>query len=153
MTATVPRSAPRLPASEPDLVYGTELVPTRHDGRDGVRFAVRLPSYRGLPLSCIVDLEVRIDGVSVGSADLVLLLDGNAYPVAKMHPQRNITWFVLDVAELFVPLEQPLAPGQHEVEASLDLLTPFATVGRSIHVHTSRKTLPLADAADHGSVA
>jgi hypothetical protein len=141
-----------MPASPPELVYGTELAPASHAGRDGVRFAVRLPSYRSLPLSCLVDIEVRIDGTAVGSTDLVLLLNGNAYPVAELRPRRDLTWFVLDVAELFVPLPQPLAPGQHEVEATLDLLTPFATVGRSVHVYTSSKTLPLADAAaDRGS--
>lgn len=154
MTTTVPRSAPRMPASPPELVYGTELVPGSHGDRQGVWLAIRLPSYRSLPLSCLIDLEVDIDGTVTGSADLVLSLYGTAHAVADLRPRRDLTWFVLDVADLFVPLAAPLAPGRHEVSASLQLLTPFATVGRSSHLHTSSKILPLAEMpADQGSVA
>jgi Domain of unknown function (DUF6379) len=158
MTTTVPRSAPRMPASPPELIYGTELVPGSFGGRQGVWLAVRLPSYRSLPLSCIIDLEVDIDGTVTGSSDLVLSLYGTAHTVADLRPRRDLNWFVLDVADLFVPLAGPLAPGRHEVSASLQLLTPFATVGRSSHLHTSSKILPLADTpagepANEGSVA
>ena len=147
MAASDPVSAPRMPAASTDLLHGRELVPGADGGRAGVWAEVRLPSYRSLPLSCVVDVEVRIDGgAPITSEALALRLDGVTRRIAELRPLRDVVWWVLDVAELFIPLEHPLAAGEHELSAWVDLLTPYATVGRSVHRHASVATLRLAEA-------
>jgi hypothetical protein len=39
-------------------------------------------------------------------------------------------WFVLDRAELFIPRDTPLSPGEHVVTANINVKGPFGTGGR-----------------------
>jgi hypothetical protein len=142
--ANLPQSAPRMTATPPRFLAGAELVPAQHGGRSGVQVTVRLTDYRSLPLSCLAGIEISIDGTVIDPAGLVLVLDGEGYRLPDLRERTDLWWFVLDPAELFIPLETPLEPGHHEVTGTLHLIVPYATVGRSLNSSITRVRLPLA---------
>ena len=139
-----PRSAPRMPGSPRRFLADEDLAPCVHDGRRGVRVTVRLTDYRSLPLSCIAGIKLTIDGSPVNSEELVFILNGHAYPLPALRDRTDLWWWVLDPAQLFVPLGDALSPGSHELEGTLDLIVPYATSGRSVRSSTARATLTLA---------
>jgi hypothetical protein len=57
----------------------------------------------------------------------------------------------VDSAELFIPLDKPLAPGPRDVDGTLHLIVRYATVSRSVRSSTSRVRLPLAEPGPVGS--
>ena len=140
-----PQSAPRLPASPPRFLSGAELTPAHHDGQNGVRVHVRLTDYRSLPLSCVAGIDITVDGTPIDPAGLVLIVNGDGHHLADLRERTDVSWFVLDPGELFIPLDKPLTPGAHDLEGTLHLIVPYATVGRMLHSSTSRVRLPLAE--------
>ena len=139
-----PKSAARNAGVPVQFLAGAELVPASHDGRSGVRVTVRLTDYRSLPLSCVAGIDITVDGRAADPAGLVLTLNGEPHRLPDLRERTDLWWFVLDPAELFVPLDPPLAPGPHEVTGTLHLIVPYATVGRSVRSTTSRVRLRLA---------
>jgi hypothetical protein len=140
----VPRSAARMAGTPPQFLAGAELVPAHHEGRAGVQVTVRLTDYRSLPLSCVAGIDITLDGKAVGPADLALIVNRESYRLAALRERTDLWWFVLDPAELFIPLDVPLEPGPHEVDGTLHLIVPYATVGRSVTSSTSHVRLSLA---------
>jgi hypothetical protein len=116
---------------------------TVHQGRKGFELKVRLTSYRSLPLSCIEGIELSIDGQSVNSSDITLILDNHSYRLDELPHCSSIWWFILDFARLFVARESALAPGEHDVEGTLITVEPYITGGRFSFFNTSRKRLCL----------
>lgn len=142
--AGLPQPTPRMTGSPPQFLAGAELVPAQRGGRTGVQVTVRLTDYRSLPLSCVAGIEISVDGTAVDPAGLVLIVNGEAHRLPDLRERTDLWWFVLDPAELFIPLETPLEPGAHEVTGTLHLIVPYATVGRSVRSNTSQVRLPLA---------
>ncbi len=142
-----PRPAPRQDPVSRQFLAGSELVPIEHLGRPAVRVAVRLTDYRSLPASCIAGIDLSIDGREIDPESLVLGLYASSYPLAELRDRVDLVWFVLDPAQLVVPLEATLEPGMHELVGSLHLIMPYATVGRVVRSSTSHVRLPLAEPA------
>lgn len=139
-----PKSAERNPGGPVQFLAGAELTPASYEDRTGVQVTVRLTDYRSLPLSCIAGIDISIDGQAADPATLVLILNGEAHRLPGLRDRTDLWWFVLDPAELFIPLEAPLAPGPHEVEGALHLIVPYATAGRSVRASSSHVRLSLA---------
>jgi hypothetical protein len=57
---------------------------------------------------------------------------------------RNIWWFILDDADLFVASPQPLPAGEHLVEGLLVTVEPYVTSGRFSFFNFGKKQLPVA---------
>lgn len=129
----------RLPGKVYDFIPGNTLHRDTRDGVEGVRLPVRLTSYRSLPLSCIAEVALSIDGKAVPAEDIVFVIDGHAYPLLSLRERTDIWWFILDSADLFVPLA--LTDGAHEVTGTLTTIMPFATGGRITDSRTTSKTL------------
>jgi hypothetical protein len=111
---------------------------------------VRLTSYRSLPLSCIEGMQVAIDGEPVDPREIVFTLNGYSHTLDELPRLSTAWWFILDYAELFVPREQPLAPGYHQVEGTLITVEPYATAGRFSFYNSSRKRLLLEEEPESG---
>jgi hypothetical protein len=114
-----------------------------HQGRKGFELQVRLTSYRSLPLSCIEGIELNIDSQPVNPSDITLILDNHSYKLDELRHYSNVWWFILDFARLFVARESALAPGEHDVEATLITVEPYITSGRFSFFNASRKRLCL----------
>jgi hypothetical protein len=91
---------------------------------DGMRFGLRMPWYRALPLSCLEGLEVRIDGERVPSDELRLSLAGITYALADLPPLYDEWWYVADPIEVQVP-NRALPAGEHELDVTIALRIPY----------------------------
>lgn len=115
-------------------------------GRAGILLTVRLTSYRSLPLSCIEEIRLYIDGVAVDPASLRLIVAGVPYALSELAALPDRWWFILDLGELFVAMTD-LAPGSHDVDATLVTVEPYMTAGRFSMSNPDRRSLVLAEAA------
>src|SRR5690242_3206395 len=90
-------------------------VPLTFLGSDGVRateagdhaelrLPARLTSYRSLPLSCIRDIRVAIDGAAVSRDQITFVLDSHAYLLDDLIDRTDIWWYILDYAEIVIVL-------------------------------------------------
>lgn len=90
---------------------------------DGFRFAVRLPSDRGMWLSLIGGFYVCVDeGEPYPQSALTLRVGGTAYPVTELaaHPWER--WGAFQEAELWVSSPGGLAAGTHTIDFQAVLL-------------------------------
>ena len=139
-------------AKDRSFISDEPLRNARCQGRAGVAIRVRLTSYRSLPLSCIEAVELTIDGRSIDPDDLRLTLNYTTHKLRDLGKLTNHWWFILDYAELFAPLDQPLAPGLHDVEGSLVTVEPYITAGRFSFHKSVAKRLALESESVWGSV-
>jgi len=91
----------------------------------GVAFDVRIPWYRSLPYSCVEGLEVTLDGQRVDPAELRIELGGESYRLSDLPPLHERWWYVADAAAVTVPLGEPAAPGDHELDVTLSMRIPY----------------------------
>jgi len=85
----------------------------------GFSLRLRLPKYRGIPLSCIEKLLLRIDGAEVNQRDINFCVNNKRFMIAELPALYAEWWDVRDKAELYVEREGGLKPGEHDVEVSL----------------------------------
>ena len=69
---------------------------------DVLSFGISEPWYRSLPISCIVDLELRIDGQAVPADAITIAIDGIDRTIAECRDAVESYWFVQDLAQIHV---------------------------------------------------
>ena len=106
---------------------------------DGFRFDLRLNWYRGLPLSSVARLEVRVDGEPVDPRAILFTVDGVTRRLAALPELDDEWWFVADPAEIRVARAGGLAPGAHELEVTLGTRIPYIVI-RDADVLTEENT-------------
>lgn len=121
-----------------------EIRNTVHQGKSGYLIRVSLTSYRSLPLSCIENIELSIDGKAIDPEDMRLILNGYSHKLDELAGLSHIWWFILDNADLFVASPQPLPEGEHLVEGTLVTVEPYVTGGRFSFFNSSMKKLSVA---------
>lgn len=145
MAATAPCPFPPRPPKDRGFLADEPLRPVVRDGQPGLEIKVRLTSYRSLPLSCIESIALRLDGREIDPQRLVLSVAGGRYRLGDLGALTDVWWFILDYADLYVPLPAALAAGEHDVEATLVTVEPYMTAGRFSFHNSSRKRLALED--------
>lgn len=126
------------------FIADDEIQPAVRDGQTGYLIRVRLMSYRSLPLSCIEDIQLTVDGAPVARDRITFLLNGYGHALDELGTLSRLFWFILDAADLFVASDVPLAPGEHTVEGTLVTVEPYVTGGRFSFYYPSSKRLCLA---------
>jgi hypothetical protein len=111
------------------------------NGVSGYELSINLTSYRALPLSCIEGLLLKVDGKEVDASAVVLTLNGYSHKLAELASLSHVWWFILEPASLFVPSAAPLAPGSHQVDATLITVEPYVTAGRFSFYHPASRAL------------
>lgn len=89
---------------------------------------IRLPWYRNLAMAVIQSIDITIDGVKHESKDLSILINGEPVKVAEFSKNKKyqkVIWCNLDVQNVLIPLEKPLAEGEHEVHLEFTLDLPY----------------------------
>jgi hypothetical protein len=104
-------------------VFARHLVESATLTDDALELSVRLNWYRSLPLSCVEQLEVRLDGEPLGPATLELA--GVRRSIADLATADDTWWHVLDSARIRVPLGAVPSTGRHEVELVLGSRIPY----------------------------
>jgi len=118
---------------------------TVHDGKHGFLLKVRLTSYRSLPLSCIENIELKIDGKEVKQEQITFILNGYGHKVGELAKLSHNWWFILDTADVFVEWHEPLPAGEHLVDGLLVTVEPYVSGGRFTFFYPSQKRLSVSD--------
>lgn len=82
----------------------------------GFQFEIRLMYYRGLWLSQIRPISVKVDGEEVSQKDIMWEIEGEKYTQAEMETIGNIQWNVLTPAVIHVRKKGGLDSGYHDLE-------------------------------------
>lgn len=108
---------------EERLLAGLRIGPPAAEG--AVRVQMRLPWYRSLQLSCIEQLDLKIDGEVQPADRLQVVVNGDAHPLSDVAGMHESWWFVLDTIDLQVAARPPLSPGIHRISVALKLRIPY----------------------------
>ncbi|GHF35015.1 hypothetical protein FHX82_007319 [Amycolatopsis bartoniae] len=95
------------------------------DGSSVLSLNLRLPWYRALPLSCVNELELAIDGTPIAPDDVTIGVGDGFHSLAEVQSLDNTWWFQLDTAEARIPNKNGVQPGEHTVAISLGLRIPY----------------------------
>lgn len=109
-----------------------------HRDRDASALALCLPWIRSLPLSSLLDLRIRIDGVPADPRQVTA--NGVHHRVDRL-PHSDDWWYLQDRLVATLP---PVTPGTHDVDVSLRLLIPYlagSAGGPLILPFSARRTL------------
>jgi hypothetical protein len=94
---------------------------------DGFTLRLGLPWMRSLPLACVLDLSVTVDGHPIPDEQLKVRLGPERLSLDALARSTG-WWFVQDRLLLNGPLT--LAPGSdHDVTVALQLLLPYLSAG------------------------
>lgn len=102
---------------------------------DGYSLRARIPWYRALPLSCLVEVTVTVDGRTAEPGTVTVATDGVECSLAEAARTSDRSWYVLD--DLVVRVAGARLPdrAQHEVDLTLGLRIPYLPVlGRPLEV-------------------
>jgi hypothetical protein len=101
------------------IIYPNSL----HNLADGSGFAlgVRLPYYRGQPLSVVEDIAVKIDGEAVPREQVRFSVRGKTWTLDQLEENTLERWEFGEVAEVSVLQPRSLAAGEHEVAVGVQL--------------------------------
>lgn len=99
---------------------------------------LRIPWYRSLPLSCVAQVEVAVDGRPLSTADAELAVNGRRYRLDQLGEKTDDVWFVQDAAQLLVPFPQGVAAGAvKHIAVRLDTRIPYIIVGPGTALNNS----------------
>lgn len=101
------------------IIYPNSL----HNLADGSGFAlgVRLPYYRGQPLSVVEDVAIKVDGVAVPRDQVRFSVRGKSWTLDQLEEITTERWEFGEVAEVSVLQQEGLAAGAHEVAVGVQL--------------------------------
>ncbi len=83
---------------------------------EGFVFKARLPYYRGLGLSMVEDIRVKLDGQDIPRSDIRLGLRGRTWALDELETEYGDRWNFGEKADIIVKRPGGLAKGAHEVE-------------------------------------
>jgi hypothetical protein len=91
------------------------------DGTTGYRFQTRIPYYRGLGLSMVESVAVKVDNVPIEPSNVRFAVHGNEYRLDELGAAVNDRWGFTEDATVSILQGLDLSPGQHDVELRLGL--------------------------------
>jgi len=112
----------------------------------GYKVKIRVPSYRGIYLSCIEDLALSVDNQKVNPDTITFCVNGKRFLLSQLPDLYAEYWFTLDKAELEVYKPGGLKPGKHDLEFKLTTRTPYANYDYTKYrcsITTVKKSLSL----------
>jgi len=83
----------------------------------GFNLRMRIPYYRGVPLSLIGDILVKVDGTEYTGDDILFEVYGGTFTLSEMTTVVRHRWNYGEKATIKIIKEGGLAPGVHHVEA------------------------------------
>ena len=100
----------------------------------GFKFGARLPYYRGIALSLVEDIVVKVDGEEVPKESIKFSAHGNTYILAQMETETEDRWNMGEVADIIVEKEDGLPAGEHKIFMLLNMriaYLPFPSIRKS----------------------
>ena len=96
----------------------------------GFEVRLRYKWYRSLPLSCLEDLQLTVDGERVDPGLITLSVNNHTYRLEDMVDLVEENWFILDPAVLAVRWPGKVKPGEeHRIDVSFGMRAPYIRTG------------------------
>jgi hypothetical protein len=105
-------------------------VSDMHGRVTGFQVKLRIPQYRGLPLSMLQDLRVTVDGEIFQGEKLRILYEGHNYSLEDLKPLHDLYWCYEKFIKVLANKPGGLSTGMHTVEVRLLLDTGPPNVPR-----------------------
>lgn len=97
---------------------------------DGCEVDVRLPWYRSLPMSCLENVDLTVNGEQVEAQSVRVRYGDKDAALSELEGRVEDWWFVQDAVTLVAPLSQPLAVGDDAaVDVTLFTRIPYIMIG------------------------
>lgn len=112
----------------------------------GFHVGIHLNYYRGLHVSCVEKLELKVDGKTVPEDRIVFGINGKRFTISQLKYLFSEFWGVKTMARLEVYDGAGLDEGEHDVELTLELRNESMRFGPGIYGTidgSARKTLTL----------
>lgn len=100
----------------------------------GFKFGARLPYYRGIALSLVEEIVVKVDGEDVPQDKIKFSAHGNTYTLKEMETEVDDRWNMGEVAYIIVENEGGLPKGEHTIFLLLNMriaYLPFPSIRKS----------------------
>jgi hypothetical protein len=100
----------------------------------GFKFGARLPYYRGIPLSLVEDIVVKVDGEEAPKGSIKFSAHNNTYTLPQMETEVDDRWNMGEVAHIIVEKEGGLPKGEHKIYLMLNMriaYLPFPSIRKS----------------------
>ncbi len=94
----------------------------------GFQFSARLPYYRGLGISMVEDIVIKVDGRLVPSKKIQVELHGNTYSLKQMETEANDLWEFGEVGIIKVLQAGGLTQGSHEINLLFNIRVSYMPV-------------------------
>ena len=96
------------------------------DPADRTRFEIdlRLNWSRSIPMSCVAEVGLRLDGDVIDAGTISLTQGGVELPLAGWAERDDIWWPVLDPAIVSASASSTIVDGTHELEVELRVRVP-----------------------------
>src|SRR5262249_33040861 len=101
----------------------------------GFQVKVRLPYYRGVWLSTIHHLELRVDDESFPRAKITFCLGNRKFTTDQLEAARAVRWFFGDPATLLVSRPGGLSTGMHGVYFAIGWRHSYVPVNDPQHIY------------------
>lgn len=104
---------------------------TEVDGKVvGYELQTNITYYRGIPLSMVNDIKVKVDGVQAPREDLLCSVDGGEYwfTLDEMETVVNHKWEYSEPMIIKVAKDGGLEKGEHEVELTVIVRTAYIPI-------------------------
>jgi hypothetical protein len=94
----------------------------------GFQVGARVPYYRGLGISMIEDIQLRVDDKPVEPENILVNLHGNSYTLKQMETEPDDRWEFGEVGILKVSHPGGLEQGKHKFDLLFNLRISYMPV-------------------------
>ncbi|HEU4903595.1 MAG TPA: DUF6379 domain-containing protein [Flavisolibacter sp.] len=117
------------------MIVENEVANIVENGKvTGFKFGARLPYYRGIALSLVEEIIVKVDGEEVPKEAIKFSAHGNTYTLQQMETETEDRWNMGEVAHILVEKEGGLPKGEHTIFLMLNMriaYLPFPSIRKA----------------------
>jgi Domain of unknown function (DUF6379) len=96
----------------------------------GFELRLRFKWYRSLPLSCVENLQLSVDGRPLDPAVMRFGVNGHTFRLEELADQVEESWFIIDSAVLSVEQPGVIKPGEeHLIDVAFGMRAPYIPIG------------------------
>ena len=113
----------------------------------GFEIKLRFKWYRSLPLSCLENLQLSVDGQPVDPGAISFGINGNEYRLHELSDKVEEFWFILDSAILSVDQPGRVKSGEsHQIDVVFGMRAPYIAIapGKFLTVLNKQSTTQIA---------
>ncbi len=114
------------------MIVGEEFRNVAAGGeKTGFQIGMRLCYYRGIVLSLIGTIALKVDGEEIAQDAMTVTVGGKTFPLSELENQPVAKWEFGEVGILNVKKPGGLPPGEHKLELREHLKISYVPVGFS----------------------